>query len=233
MHADLDSIKQIAETPLLRLPLELGESIWHHLLGDGTIHIKLAPTHRWEGNTRPRGPARSAFRGQFTYIVCQANISEQAACELSKSGESDMKAAEKDTRMDTRLCRNRDVDCYSCYEDCLDKRYGMYDTDVGKPIDLERLRKNRMYLDILCVCRQAYIEANPVLRGSTLLSFTHVLAFTKFMKFRNAVQRREMKNLHLSRHALSLETRHVGLLVVQRAQKVGPHQVLCFEGGAH
>lgn len=186
-------IKQNAETPLLRLPLELRKSIWHYLLGDRTIHIKFAPTHRWEEKIRCRGPARSAFKGHFTYIVCEANISEQAACDMFENGASDMKAAEKDTVMDTGLCRNRHADCYACYDDCLDKNYVMYDKNVGKPIDLERLRRNRMHLDILRVCRQAYIEANSVLWGSSLWSFTHSLAFSKFMEYRNAVQRREMK----------------------------------------
>lgn len=116
---------------------------------------------------------------------------------MFENGASDMKAAEKDTVMDTGLCRNRHADCYACYDDCLDKNYVMYDKNVGKPIDLERLRRNRMHLDILRVCRQAYIEANSVLWGSSLWSFTHSLAFSKFMEYRNAVQRREMKNMHL------------------------------------
>lgn len=60
-----------------------------------------------------------------------------------------------------------------------------------------------MQIDILRVCRQAYIEADPVLWGSILLSSTRSLAFTKFIKHRNSVQRREISNLHLD-----LDTRY-------------------------
>lgn len=112
---------------------------------------------------------------------------------------------------------SRHASCYSCYDDSreYDLEYNRHDRQ-GHPDGFERrpskkrarrtaikivetvpLRKIRINLGILSVCRQAYIETNHFLWGTTVWSFTNSLAFGKFLANRSAIQRRHMRKIHL------------------------------------
>jgi hypothetical protein len=124
-------------------------------------------------------------------------VSEQEAYELYKSEEYEESAESKEPGCDKRLSRNRHAACYGCWDDGVDTPWGTYDKPIGGPKDCSRLEKNRLPLEILRVCRQAYVEINPIFWRTSTWSFTHCLAFYKFMYGRNAVQRRLMNKLHL------------------------------------
>jgi hypothetical protein len=175
------------------------ERIWGYVLGNCTVHIKFAASHRWEPDwqSRGRGQACYNFTGRFFYILCEAAASEQDGYRLSRSADYDLSAQGVDCD-DIRLSSKRHAACYSCYDDCLDApAYRFADRYVGGPKDPQRLAQARISISVLRVCRQAYVEANQVLWRTTTWSFTHALAFSQFMDRRNAVQRRLMRKLHL------------------------------------
>ena len=189
-------VRENASVWLLKLPQELRDKIWGYILGGRTIHIKFAASHRWEPDWRSRGRGKACydFDGRFYYILCDAQASEQDGYELFKSEEYD---AQNSSQADIRLSQERHAVCYSCYDDCLDATpYRFADEYVGGPKDLEKLARNRIDISLLKVCRQIYVETNPILWGTTTWSFTHALAFSQFMNRRNANQRRLMKKLH-------------------------------------
>lgn len=199
-YPDCNSVKRNAASPLLgKLPVEVRERIWGYVLGNHTIHIKFAASHRWEPNWRCRGRGQACynFSGKFHYILCDANVSEQDAYCLSQSADYDISAREVGCD-DMRLSSKRHSACYSCYDDCVNApSYRFADKYVGGPKDIEKLARNRLSIGVLQVCRQVYVEANTLLWRTTTWSFTHALAFSQFMDRRNAVQRRLMRKLHL------------------------------------
>lgn len=175
------------------------ERIWGYVLGNCTVHIKFAASHRWEPDWRSRGRGQACydFSGRFFYILCEAEASEQDGYHLSKSADYDLSARGVGCD-DMRLSSKRHTACYSCYDDCLDApAYRFGDRYVGGPRDPQRLARNRISISVLRVCRQVYVEANRMLWRTTTWSFTHALAFSQFMDRRNAVQRRLMRKLHL------------------------------------
>jgi hypothetical protein len=194
------SVKENAKSPLLgKLPIEVREKIWGYVLGNCTVHIKFAASHRWEPKWRSRGRGKAcySFSGRFFYILCEAAASEQDGYLLSKSADYDLLAQGVGCD-DVRLSFKRHSACYSCYDDCLDApAYSFGDQYVGGPKDPHRLARNRISISVLRVCRQVYVEVNQLLWRTTTWSFTHALAFSQFMDRRNAVQRRLMRKLHL------------------------------------
>lgn len=194
------SVRHNASSPLLSLPVEVRQRIWHYALGDRLIHIKFATTHRWEGNDsehRPPFTQHVGFPGTFDYMICDAETSESEAQSLFRSEEYDGRVVNQHGSLDQRICRHRHQKCYARYNDCVDRPLWGYDEDVGGPIDLEGLRCNRLPLQLLRVCRQMYIETNPVLWRTNIWSFTHSRTCYKFLASRNAVQRRVFAKIHL------------------------------------
>jgi hypothetical protein len=168
-------------------------------LGDKLIHIKFAPICPTDDEEHYRGRKHSCRNapGHFGYILCEANVSEQEAYELCKSKDYEESDESKEPGRDKRLSSNRHAACYSCWDDGLDCVWGTCDKPRGGPKDGDRLERNRLPLAILRVCRQAYVEINPIFWRTSTWSFTHCLAFYKFMYGRNAVQKRLMSKLHL------------------------------------
>lgn len=195
-----NSVRKNAASSLLgKMPMELREKIWGYVLGNRTLHIKFAASHRWEPDWRCRGRGQACynFSGRFSYIVCEAEVSEQDGYLLSKCEDYELSARGVGC-IDMRLSSQRHAACYSCYDDCLDAPpYRFGDQHVGGPKDRHKLAKNRIDISVLRVCRQVYVEANRMLWRTTTWSFTHALAFSHFMDGRNAVQKRLMRKLHL------------------------------------
>jgi hypothetical protein len=197
----LQSVKRNAiSSPLLNLPRELREKIWSNLLGDQTIHITISPGPRSNRKGR-RNPVqrrrKPVFRRPYahcsfpmTYIVCEATVSEQEGYELFMNTRT-TDIPEEQGGLDMRLSCNRHA---KCYDYCKDFRIGRKDE---QPSPRERLERNRIHIAILSVCRQAYVEVNPILWGSTTWSFTQGIEFYKFLGERTAIQRRFLRKLHL------------------------------------
>jgi hypothetical protein len=126
---------------------------------------------------------------RITYIVYEATVSGQEGYELfMNSSTTDIREQEGH---DMRLPRNRRAKCYSYCEDFRRRRRD------AQPNPRERLEHNRIHLAILRVCRQAYVEVNPILWGTTTRSFIHGKGFCKFMRERATIQRHFLRNLHL------------------------------------
>lgn len=89
---------------------------------------------------------------------------------------------------DMRLSRDRHAKRYRCYHHKSSPYHTFqepaqesYQADSGK-----RVERKKVHLAILSVCRQAYVEVNPIFWGSTTWSFMHALDFCKFMHERRA-----------------------------------------------
>ena len=194
-------VKYNASSRLLRLPAEIRERIWRYLLGDLVIHLKFATSHRWEGfapEYRVPLTQHVGFNGTWTYIICDATTSEIQAHTLFHSEVYNEYAASQPAELDQRVCRYRHKPCYARYDDCIGRSlHSHYDDQVGGPIDYQAIARNRLPSQALRVCRQMYIEINPVLWGTNIWSFTHSRTLYKFLDSRNAVQRRILKKLHL------------------------------------
>jgi hypothetical protein len=199
------SAERSTSSPLLNLPAEIRARIWDIALGHRTIHIKFAPARPWEPMRwrSGRGPAYRECEGKFTYIVCEAEVSEEEAYRYSLSAEYEQYMETQGAGEDKRLSRDRHSLCYRCYEDSDDNFRPLHDLDGtervygGGPKDIARLTSNRLPIALLRTCRQAYSEINPIFWNTTTWSFTHSLAFSQFMHHRNSVQRSLMKRLHL------------------------------------
>lgn len=167
------------------------------------IHIHFSPSPRpditrWNGRRRSDDrPPNVDSEGTFNYVICEAEISDREGYEMFQN--SSTIDAREDEGPDMRLSRVRHAKCYRCY----DNNYSRYHKfrEPGQSEDEAKRGKcftsNRVHLAILRVCRQAYVEVNPIFWGSTTWSFVHALDFCKFMHDRNAIQRRFLRKVHL------------------------------------
>lgn len=195
--------RNAASSPLLNLPRELREKIWWNLLGDQTIHIHFSPSYRpdfTDGNGRRRRdhrPPNVDSEGTFNYVICQAEISDREAYEMFQN--SSTMDSREDGGPDMRLSRDRHAKCYRCYANNFSYYHRFL--EPGQHGDEAKrskfLASDRVHLAILRVCRQAYVEVNPIFWGSTTWSFVHALDFCRFMHERNTIQRRFLRKLHL------------------------------------
>ncbi|KAE9374287.1 hypothetical protein N431DRAFT_503178 [Stipitochalara longipes BDJ] len=162
-------------SPLLRLPQELRQKIWGYVLGHRLIHIAMTGVYPWYNYYG------DVFKPRLFNTRCQAPITEIQAYELSKSAEYDQTAF-KD-REDLRCCDNRHAICYSELQE--------YKEEAPPP--------NRLDVSALTVCRQVYVDANPILWSTNIWSFRCKQAWNYWRFMRNAVQRRLIKKIHLGR----------------------------------
>jgi hypothetical protein len=121
-------------------------------------------------------------RRHLLNTICQSSITEREAYELSKSAEYDKASSSMNSGEDMRVCQNRHADCYKALR--------------GK--DRENLPPNRLDINILLVCRQAYVEANPILWSTNTWSFDRLGAWRQWRSHRNSLQRRLIKKVHLA-----------------------------------
>lgn len=84
-------------------------------------------------------------------ICLRVNCTEREAYELSKSLGSEKTSGIKAAGEYIRLCHNQHAACYAAF--CLSDR-----------------PPNRLQIDLLGVCRQAYVEENPILWGTNTWS---------------------------------------------------------------
>ncbi len=116
--------------------------------------------------------------------TCYAAITEKKAYELSQNVEYDKSATSFKAGEDMRYCRNRHVACYKDLRDA-------WKTNNNPP-------SNQLNVGALRVCRQTYVDANPILWGSNVWSFRDNITWCTWASNRNAFQRRLIKKVHLS-----------------------------------
>jgi hypothetical protein len=144
------------------------------VLGGRLIHID----HHCDFSTHPH-----EYRPSNT--ICQATITEKEAYELSKSAEYNKKATSFKAGEDMRYCRNRHATCY---------------TELTEALQKKTLPPNSLDVRALRVCRQAYVDANPILWGTNTWSFSSSSVWRDWRQARNALQRRLIKKVHLSQN---------------------------------
>jgi hypothetical protein len=109
------------------------------------------------------------------------------AYELSKSAEYDKTASSFKDGEDMRLCEDRHAACDSAV----------------RGADREHLPPNRLNVDILVVCRQAYVEANPILWSTNTWAIHDISSWCQCRGRRNALQRRLIKKGHLGMNVVT------------------------------
>ncbi|KAF8859281.1 hypothetical protein BDZ45DRAFT_364360 [Acephala macrosclerotiorum] len=170
-------IKRNATTsPLLKLPLELRQRIWGYVLGHQLVHLTEEPFNLKYGNVV--SPDR---RWRWFHTVCQSTTTEREAYELSRSEEYDKSASEMNEGEDMRFCRNRHVACFKALKDA----------------DRHNRPPNKLHIELLSVCRQAYIEANPILWSTTIWSPWGYCNWRRWCDIRTPLQRQLIKKVHL------------------------------------
>lgn len=82
---------------------------------------------------------------------------------------------------DMRLCENRHSACYKALKDA----------------DRHNRPPNKLHMELLSVCRQAYIEANPILWSTTTWSPWGIGNWRTWCDLRTPLQRQLIKKVHL------------------------------------
>ncbi|RDW61589.1 hypothetical protein BP5796_11481 [Coleophoma crateriformis] len=152
-----DTVKKNSETsPLLKLPIEVRNRIWGYVLGHQTVHIFEC------FRTRPR---------KLQASLCRANISSSDAVELFWNASLPQEEFRKIYGRHDGCCTWTEVSCTRCsyLAFTLEDRQ---DSTICLPLDL----------NVLQVCRQIYVEVNPILWSTTTWSFEHGQSMNLFLR---------------------------------------------------
>ncbi|KAN0102837.1 hypothetical protein V8E51_011150 [Hyaloscypha variabilis] len=166
-------------SPLLRLPQELRNKIWGYVLGNQLIHIGLREWHQ---------RYTSKLTNPHLYnTICQSSITERKAYELSKTLKNVQTTSMKPEEAKILLCGDRHAACYAdiAVKSC-DNTFTLRGLDVSA----------------LTVCRQVYVDANPILWATNTWSFHMSSAWRLWLENRNAIQRRLLRKVHLCHSAI-------------------------------
>jgi hypothetical protein len=158
--------------------------IWRHVLGDMTIHVKYVITKRSPlFSHRPYATERElkSRTGMFLSFICEANLSKEGHTDVACNGHLN--------------CYSH-LSCYTYFE-YNPRNITLFEQLHEGQQSAEHVVQREVPLQILRVCRQTYVEANPVLWSTNTFSFTSALAFGKFMYMTNALQRRLLKSIHI------------------------------------
>lgn len=142
------------------------------------IHIQY---ENWEYSRHGVFTVKTVSHLRCFHEICQADVTELQAYEYSKSEDYE-KAVTTNQKPDLR---NADVRHKTCYRNLT----AAQNVGAQGPGGLD--------LRILRVSRQIYVEANPVLWGTTTWSFRRNDHFRRWAEARNAFQRRLIKKVHL------------------------------------
>jgi hypothetical protein len=69
---------------------------------------------------------------------------------------------------------------------------------ANRPLEIT-LPPNRLNVGVLAVCRQVYVEVNPILWSTNTWSFEYDGTWRCWMRGRNALQKRLIKKIHFSK----------------------------------
>lgn len=103
-------------------------------------------------------------------------------------------ATERRQERHSHLQRNPHSQCRQYLKDI---REGKCNLLEGRALERYKTKYHVVQVQILQVCRQVYIEANPILWSSNTLSFSTAVDFSRFMSDRVAAQKASITKLHL------------------------------------
>jgi hypothetical protein len=152
--------------------------IWGYVLGHQTVHIHSKPHKFVYGQYPVKDPGLS-------HCICEADLSEHAAYELSKIAVGEQSDQGSRFQVHTRHS----------------KCQGIWQLSTGSAT---KQPQKTLDLDLLLVCRQIYIEANPILWSTTTWSFQRYDAWRSFIQGRknNTIQRHTLRRLHLDENMI-------------------------------
>lgn len=130
------------------------------------------------------------------HSVCESPITEPEAYELSKAADYDMTAENMKLGEDMRFCFNRHCACYKALHTA----------------DSRNHPPNRLPIEIMLACRQAYVEIQPILWATTIWSFHDALSWREWLNNRNTQQKRCLKKIHLAGNVVA-DVPHLSVLV--------------------
>ncbi|KAH8761397.1 hypothetical protein BGZ57DRAFT_580412 [Hyaloscypha finlandica] len=178
--------KNATSSPLLRLPPELRQKIWGYVLGNRLIHIDMQEVYRnsvYRGSSYWNLRYRNFLQRRLFNTICQSTVTEREAYELSKSAEYNKAATYFKAGEDMRACGNRHRAC---------------ELELADHSTEKNLPPNRLNVGVLAVCRQVYVEVNPILWSTNTWSFQCNDTWRFWMSGRNALQKRLIKKIHFS-----------------------------------
>ncbi|KAL9639095.1 MAG: hypothetical protein Q9204_001244 [Flavoplaca sp. TL-2023a] len=173
-------VQNATTSPLLRLPREIRDMIWTGVLGGRLIHLEYNYfDHEMEFDDFEISYELAFNRIPWRHIVCEDDGPEDRAKEKSIPNS---KYYEAIPGAPARWGYPHDA-CHLDYQDPGFSRPIVYHAHEG------------MRLTALCVSRQLYAEANPVLWTTNTFSFLDGLTFRRFMMTRTINQKRSIRNL--------------------------------------
>lgn len=111
---------------------------------------------------------------KFRHEICYAPVTEQEAHHLFHDLEYEQQAQTRHTSDDMRVFFNRHRDCYK-----------------------QAVGPRHLHVEALQICRQVYVEMNPILWATNTWSFEESYYLPKWLDLRNATQRRSLAKLHM------------------------------------
>ncbi|MCJ1401468.1 hypothetical protein MMC11_004682 [Xylographa trunciseda] len=181
--------RNAAESPLLRLPLEIRMKIWKEVLGDHQVHI--VRIHRSRDPHAPSELDGTVSRGTsydpripLRHYLC---IQEQSEAAIYKQWRSDI---EQRSAKSAHYWKKH----YNC---CMVDYKCEYPLCTAPNCHGAERSSRKLQLGLLRACRQIYVETNEVLWSTNTFSFEEIVLLRHFMAQRNAMQKRLLKKIHL------------------------------------
>ncbi|MCJ1438911.1 hypothetical protein MMC27_008301 [Xylographa pallens] len=194
-------MRNAAQSPLLKLPLEIRSKIWREVLGDHDVHIVKGLQWRIPGSVSDVYDAYAAVNfgsnKPLRHYIC---IQEQSVVATYQRWKADMEngfAKPVDHGKHNNECIT-EFQCHMC-----DHPFFCQAKKLHGVVQWER----RLQLALLRTCRQIYVEANEVLWGTNTFSFGSTRLLKEFMAQRNATQKQLLKKIHVKWDNSSISVR--------------------------
>lgn len=198
-------------SPLLRLPLEIRKRIWTFTIGNRLLHINTVNCERHENDQ-----ACWCSEKLWRTLCCFAPHSEDSIFERSKIPIDDLITTDEASCgdfVDSTLTQQLPSDASqarevrkaaitghphsSCRALIANLRSGQKETLGSHQLVYHKRKEYALPVQLLRVCRQIYIESNPLLWSTNTLSFENMTDFKTFMSNRIRAQRANITSLHL------------------------------------
>jgi hypothetical protein len=160
---DDSTARNAVESPLLRLPAELRESIWTLAFGMRTVHPRSNGAYSWKS-----GVKRSTYR-QLSFDYCQEEFSDNEIYQMSLDGQSE--ESPRYWKHPNMMDPGGHIPSFR----------GMHICARWEPGE-EELTEPRCEQLVPLVCKHIYYEATPVAWKTTTFSFSVSGYFQDFVK---------------------------------------------------
>jgi len=157
------------------------------LVGNQEIHIAHEPWDEKYHGKKSEQPDKAKEGRKYYNHICQSPITEKEAYDLSRNVAYEQATGSFRKGEDMRICQNRHAPCYNALEAAY----------------RENMPLNRVDINILLVCRQAYLEANPILWNTNVWSFHCQKHWIEWYSKRHATHRKELKKVHFGMELMS------------------------------